>query len=121
MYSNISYNNYRKMFTFVGVAVLFANLKIDQFHSIAWFNVANGVAQLFLFVLLFRGESSCNKIEYCEIFYNWQNSISRPRAFQVFISYFKCQHVNTFSHPNYSLIYSAGRFCRDVVFSKCME
>ncbi len=37
---------------------MLSHLPIEQYRSIAWFNVACGVVLLLLFVILFRGESS---------------------------------------------------------------
>ena len=71
----------------IGVAVLFSYLKIEQFHSIAWFNVAFGIAQLFLFIFLFRGESSCKKIKQCQQLCSGSTMTSPcPSALQLFIS-----------------------------------
>lgn len=45
-----------------GVAAVFAQFKIDQFRSIAWYNVALGVALIILLFVIFHGESNCNKL-----------------------------------------------------------
>ena len=47
-----------------GVAVIFAQFEsVDQFRAIGWYNVAYGVALLFLLLFIFRGESSCKKMD----------------------------------------------------------
>ena len=38
---------------------MFSQFDIDQFRSIAWFNVAFGVAYTMLLVIMFHGESKC--------------------------------------------------------------
>ena len=45
-----------------GIAAVFAQFKIDQFRSIAWYNVAIGVALIILQFTIFHGESNCNKL-----------------------------------------------------------
>ena len=45
-----------------GIAAVFAQFKIDQFRSIAWYNVAIGVALIILQLTIFHGESNCNKL-----------------------------------------------------------
>ena len=71
----------------IGVTVLFSYLKIEQFHSIAWFNVAFGIAQLLLFLLLFRGESSCTKVKQCQQLCGGSTVTTPcPSALQLFIS-----------------------------------
>ena len=49
----------------LGVAVIFAQFPINQFRSIAWYNVAVGLAVMVTQLLIFRGESSCNKLTNC--------------------------------------------------------
>lgn len=39
-----------------------AQFEIDQFRSIAWFNVAFGMAFIILEVVIFRGESNFKKM-----------------------------------------------------------
>lgn len=41
---------------------MFAQFQIDQFRSIAWYNVALGVALIVLLFVIFHGESNCNKL-----------------------------------------------------------
>lgn len=45
-----------------GIAAVFAQFAIDQFRSIAWYNVAIGVALIILQLIIFHGESNCNKL-----------------------------------------------------------
>ena len=45
-----------------GIAAVFAQFAIDQFRSIAWYNVALGVALIILLFVIFHGESNCNKL-----------------------------------------------------------
>ena len=50
-----------------GVATIFAQFDIDQFRSIAWYNVAAGVALIILQLVIFHGESSCHhKVKQCK-------------------------------------------------------
>ena len=50
----ILYNN------ILGAAVIFAQFHtVNQFRSIAWYNVAAGVVLIALQVVMFQGESSC--------------------------------------------------------------
>ena len=41
--------------------MIFAQLPINQFSSIAWFNVAMGMAAIISQILGFRGEMKCNQ------------------------------------------------------------
>ena len=67
---------------------LFSCLKIEQFHSIAWFNVALGIAELLLLVFLFRGESSCVKLKQCQQLCSGSTVTTPcPSAIQLFISF----------------------------------
>ena len=50
---------------FVGVAVIIAQFPINQFRSIAWYNVAVGLGVIVVQILIFRGESSCEKMTRC--------------------------------------------------------
>ena len=50
------------IFLIVGVAVLLSHLPIEQYRSIAWFNMACGVTVLLLFMFFFRGESSWENV-----------------------------------------------------------
>ena len=45
-----------------GAAAIFTQFDIDQFRSIAWYNVAAGVLFVALLVLLFHGEAGCSEI-----------------------------------------------------------
>lgn len=47
------------------MAVIFAQFPINQFRSIAWYNVAVGLVVIVTQVLIFRGESSCEKLTKC--------------------------------------------------------
>ena len=47
----------------LGAAAVLAQFNIDQFRSIAWFNVAFGVAFIVLQVAIFKGESSFTKLK----------------------------------------------------------
>lgn len=47
------------------MAVIFAQFPINQFRSIAWYNVAVGLGILVTQIFIFRGESSCKKLKNC--------------------------------------------------------
>lgn len=52
-------------YLFTGIGVLFSHLPIEQYRSIAWFNVASGLLLLGLFIFLFHGEVKWNKSNLC--------------------------------------------------------
>ena len=45
-----------------GFAVILAQFKVNQFRSIAWYNVALGVAAMLLQLAMFHGESTFKKV-----------------------------------------------------------
>ena len=49
----------------VGVAVIFAQLPINQFRSIGWYNAALGFVIIIAQFFLFKGESGCSKLRIC--------------------------------------------------------
>ncbi|XP_064401403.1 uncharacterized protein LOC135347364 isoform X4 [Halichondria panicea] len=69
------------------VSVIFSNLPIEQYRSIAWFNVAFGVILLILFCFLFRGESKWNRTNCHELCVRSKNNSSsaKPGPLQIFI------------------------------------
>ena len=44
----------------IGATVIFAQLPIDQFRSVGWFNVVVGMATILTQMLVFKGEMKCN-------------------------------------------------------------
>ena len=52
---------FHSYFLNIGVAVIFAQFPINQFRSIAWFNVAIGIATIFIQILMFKGEKKCSR------------------------------------------------------------
>ena len=63
------------IFPTLGVAVIFAQFSINQFRSIAWYNVAVGLAVIVTQLLIFRGESSCHKPTNC----SWKSSKAKQK------------------------------------------
>ena len=59
-----------------GVAVIFAQFPINQFRSIAWYNAVVGVGIIVTQIIIFRGESSCNKLSNC----SWKRSKARHKS-----------------------------------------
>ena len=82
-------NNPLHPITYTGVAVLFSHLPIEQYRTIAWFNMASGLALLLLFVFLFRGEASWrSRVSHCQqcCLRTANKSEFSLRPLQVFIS-----------------------------------
>lgn len=75
----------------VGATVIFAQFQISQFRSIAWFNVAVGIAFVILHILIFHGESSCKKITQCRFICQkekYEPTKINSGPFAIFISFF---------------------------------
>ncbi len=70
------------------ISIMFSSLPIEQYRSIAWFNVASGVLLLGLFGFFFHGEGSWKSINCCEMSVcSHKNKDVRPGPLQIFISY----------------------------------
>ena len=60
--------------------MLITLIDIDQFRSIAWFNLALGLAFIVLQLLLFRGESDCKK---CNVKHKSKRRERKKRNFDI--------------------------------------
>ena len=69
----------------LGAAAVFAQFQIDQFRSIAWYNVAFGVLFMALQIILFRGESTFKTAKRCQL---CQSQLRNPSigVIEIFIS-----------------------------------
>jgi len=105
---------------YTGVAVLFSHLPIEQYRSIAWFNVALGLVAVSLFIVLFRGESSWKKISGTMYSVSQEVQILKLfRPLQVFISFIISineQSIIISSNPirNYSTFNKNPSTCIDL-------
>jgi hypothetical protein len=70
----------------LGAAAVLAQFKIDQFRSIAWFNVAFGVAFIILEVIIFRGESNFKKLKSRCTHWKFSKCSFKPDAREIAIS-----------------------------------
>lgn len=64
-------------YTSTGVAAILAQFNINQFRSIAWYNVALGVVFVMLEFLIFHGERKCPDFsQQCNFkkSYKWKNA-----------------------------------------------
>ena len=60
--------------------MLITLIDVDQFRSIAWFNLALGLAFIILQLLLFRGESDCKK---CNVKYKSKRRGRKKQHFDI--------------------------------------
>ena len=87
------------MYRVQGAAVVFAQYPIDQFRSIAWYNMGFGVALLIMQVIIFRGESSFKKISQCRNICQCANRKTQfrlgPLTFFISSTLIVDKHINT--------------------------
>ncbi|XP_064390114.1 uncharacterized protein LOC135338028 isoform X2 [Halichondria panicea] len=92
------------------IGVLFAQLHIEQYRSMAWFNVACGLVILAVFAFFFRGESEwkSTKISSCGSFCesNEMCTQNTPGPLQVFIiiSFLLLNFVETFKWSYFEVL-----------------
>lgn len=65
---------------------MFAQFQIDQFRSIAWYNVAFGVAFILLQLVLFHGESTCKTAKQCQLCHSKFCTMNKTSVMEIFIS-----------------------------------
>ena len=89
---------FKPIYLSIGIGVLLSHLPIEQYRSIAWFNVACGVVVLLLFIFLFQGESSWKDVSslktlcqyhcmLCPCNAGKSTDVCLGRHLQIFISY----------------------------------
>lgn len=66
---------------------MFSQFDIDQFRSIAWYNVAFGVLFILLLFALFHGESGCSKVKSRCKLCKFKVHDSKCDKFEIFISF----------------------------------